>query len=64
MEKHVRLCGIPKNLNPLKPSGYYREVLAFVDRFTALRFTTTGAPPAARREGTQSLGDLFHGNVR
>jgi hypothetical protein len=27
----------------------YREVLTFVDRFTALSFTTTDAPPAARR---------------
>jgi hypothetical protein len=27
----------------------YMEVLTFVDRFTALRFTATGAPPAARR---------------
>jgi hypothetical protein len=25
----------------------YREVLTFVDRFTALRFTATGAPPNA-----------------
>jgi hypothetical protein len=27
----------------------YRDVLTFVDRFTALRFTATGAPSAARR---------------
>jgi hypothetical protein len=27
----------------------YREILAFVDRFMALHFTATGAPPAARR---------------
>jgi hypothetical protein len=27
----------------------YREVLTFVDRFTALRFTATGALPGARR---------------
>jgi hypothetical protein len=26
----------------------YREVLTFVDQFIALRFTATGAPPAAR----------------
>jgi hypothetical protein len=26
----------------------YREVLTFVDRFMALRFTATGAPPAAK----------------
>jgi hypothetical protein len=27
----------------------YGKVLTFVDRFTALRFTATGAPLAARR---------------
>jgi hypothetical protein len=27
----------------------YMEVLTFVNRFTALRFTETGPPPAARR---------------
>jgi hypothetical protein len=27
----------------------YRGFLTFVDRFTALRYTGTGAPPAARR---------------
>jgi hypothetical protein len=30
------------------PTSFYREVLTFVYRFTALRFTATGAPPAAR----------------
>jgi hypothetical protein len=30
-------------------SRKYREVLTFVDRFTALRFTATGAPTAAWR---------------
>jgi hypothetical protein len=28
---------------------YYKEVLTFVDRFTALRFTATGAQPSVRR---------------
>jgi hypothetical protein len=27
----------------------YREVLTFVDRFTALNFTAADAPPAAKR---------------
>jgi hypothetical protein len=27
----------------------YREILTFVDQFTSLRFTATGAPPAAGR---------------
>jgi hypothetical protein len=27
----------------------YSEALTFVDRFTALRFTATDAPPAAKR---------------
>jgi hypothetical protein len=32
-----------------KTDPKYREVLTFVDRFTALLFTATGAPPAAMR---------------
>jgi hypothetical protein len=28
---------------------HYTEVLTFIDQFMALRFTATGAPPAARR---------------
>jgi hypothetical protein len=31
------------------PYTYYREVIGLIARFTALRFTETGAPPAARR---------------
>jgi hypothetical protein len=37
----------PSNFNSER--YIYREVLTFVDRFTSLRFTTTGAPPAVGR---------------
>jgi hypothetical protein len=41
----------------------YREVLTFVDRFTALCFTATGAPPAAKRIRILPMNQLAD-NVR
>jgi hypothetical protein len=41
----------------------YREVLTFVDRFTALRFTATGAPTAYTNFDDESIC-LFADNVR
>jgi hypothetical protein len=37
------------NGRTVSETGNYREVLAVVDRFTALRFTVTGAPTAEKR---------------
>lgn len=44
-KKYFENRALARTLNRWK----YREILSYVDRFTALRFTEIGAPPAAGR---------------
>jgi hypothetical protein len=50
-DEMYKLCCFSLGLDQilLRPCAFYREVLIFVVRFTALSFTATGAPPAAGR---------------